>query len=178
MVHGSGREERARVVGEQARKGSRASARVNALPPCDVVKYVAIYTGDWRHWRLGSERVRTTLFLPFLALSPGLPNSRPSALIMSSTNPCTGRSGLPDQKSIREIPVSAWAMQNRNCESPPCTSLYPSNLSNVLFSLFCHLFYRWYPISWKTGLSTALREPPSNNRLTRYGCMILFIIWI
>lgn len=142
-------EKREREVGEQARKGSRALARVSTLPPRDVVKYVAIYTGDWRHWRLGSERVRAPLFFPFLALSPGLPNSHPFALIMSSSNPRAGKSGLPDQKSIREIPMSAWAMQNRNCETPPHTSLYPSNLFNVLFSLFYHLFYRWYSISWK-----------------------------
>lgn len=129
-------------AGEQARKGSRASARVNALPPRDVVKYVAIYTGDWRHWCLGSERMRASSppFHPFLALSPGLPNSCPSALIVSSFNPCAGWSGLPDQKSIREIPVSAWAMQNRNDETPPCPSFYPSNLSTILFSLFFHLF--------------------------------------
>lgn len=44
------REERERRV---ARKGGREQAR--APLPRDVVKYVAIYTGDWRHWRLGSE---------------------------------------------------------------------------------------------------------------------------
>lgn len=65
---------------EQTRKGAGASARASALPPRDVVKYVAIYTGDWRHWRLGSERVRAPPpFPPFLALSPGLPNFHPSA---------------------------------------------------------------------------------------------------
>lgn len=65
---------------EQTRKGAGASARASALPPRDVVKYVAIYTGDWRHWRLGSERVRAPPPLPpFLALSPGLPNFHPSA---------------------------------------------------------------------------------------------------
>lgn len=112
---GSGRKERARETSEQARKGSRASVRVSALPPRDVVKYVAIYTGDWRHWRLGSKRARArSLLSPFLALFPGLPDSRPSVLIMSSSNPCAGRGGLPDQKSIWGIPVSAWAMQNRN----------------------------------------------------------------
>lgn len=109
MVHGNDREERAWEAGEQARKGGRVSARTSALPLRDVVKYVAIYTGDWRHWRLGSERVRAfplPPFFPFLVLSPDLPNSHPSALIMSSSNPCAGRSGLPDQKSIREIPMS------------------------------------------------------------------------
>jgi len=129
--------------GEQTRKGVTASARASALPPRDVVKYVAIYTGDWRHWRLGSERVRALPFSPFLALYPGLSNSHrtsPPALIVSSSNPCVDKSSLLDQKSIREIPVSIWAMQNQNSR----TSLYPLNLSIVLFfsSFFCHPFYR------------------------------------
>lgn len=97
MVRCSVREEGGGMGEQRVRKGDRAGSRTSALPPRDVVKYVAIYTGDWRHWCLGSERV-------LLSLSPGLPNS-PPALIVSASNPCAGESGLPDQKSIREIPV-------------------------------------------------------------------------
>lgn len=120
------------------------------LPPRDVVKYVAIYTGDWRHWRLGSKRARArSLLSPFLALFPGLPNSRPSVLIMSSSNPCAGRGGLPDQKSIWGIPVSAWAMQNRNrVRFLPALLFILQIYLSFFFLFFLHLFYRWYPISW------------------------------
>lgn len=103
MVRCSVREEGGGMGEQRVRKGDRAGSRTSALPPRDVVKYVAIYTGDWRHWCLGSERVLLSLSpVPF----PDLPNS-PPALIVSASNPCAGGSGLPDQKSIREIPVPA-----------------------------------------------------------------------
>lgn len=140
MVHDSGREERAREAGERARKGSRVSTRVNALPSRGVVKYVAIYTGDWRHWRLGSKRVRpfpTPAFSPFLALSPGLPNSRPY-MIVSSSNPCANRSDLPDQKKAfgKSWYLPEWCKIETVWDSSPHFSLYPLNLSIVIFSLF------------------------------------------
>lgn len=63
-------EEEGRDGEDRGRERVAELARTSALPPRDVVKYVAIYTGDWRHWRLGSERVP----YPLLRCYPPVPN--------------------------------------------------------------------------------------------------------
>lgn len=45
----------AEVMEREGGGGRGWLACTSTLLPRDVVKYVAIYTGDWRHWRLGSE---------------------------------------------------------------------------------------------------------------------------
>lgn len=69
--------------------------------PRYLVKYVAIYTGNWRHWRLGSKRDNT---LVRQAVRKATPNNEA----------CTNTGDWSDQKSIREIQRSVSPMQNRN----------------------------------------------------------------
>jgi len=111
--------ERERERGRGHRRGANAEdsekewqSRLAPLSPRDVVKYVAIYTGDWRHWRLGSKRAPSALRWRYplayrISLCALLSPAAPPILIPSPVNPCAGGSGLPDQKSIREIPVPA-----------------------------------------------------------------------
>lgn len=180
MVHDNGREERA---WEANRRERVVECRFAWAPfhRAVVVKYVAIYTGDWRHWRLGSKRVRPSLtpaFSPFLALSSsGLPNSRPYMIVLSS-NPCASRSGLPDQKKYSGNP--------RICLSDAKSKPLPAPLSLffkfVYYSFFLFFFAPHsideYPISWKK----LTRSPLCKNHhlakfinLTLYGILFTLI---
>lgn len=122
-------------------------ARTAPFRPRDVVKYVAIYTGDWRHWRLGSEREREAPPLPpFLALSPGLPNSHPTppALIVSPSNPCLEWLAGSKKHSGNPCSVCLSDAKSKLLDSSPHLSL-PLKFIHRSFlfpSFFYHPFYR------------------------------------
>lgn len=102
-----------------------------ALPSRDVVKYVAIYTGDWRHWCLGSERVRTSPLFPLCSFSSIIPWSTEFSPLWSRQPLTPARAGVACRikKTFGKSRCLPERCKIKAGETPPRTSLHPPNLS-------------------------------------------------
>lgn len=140
MVYGSGREERGWRPDEKGCQNVGSRERPSIAQCREICRDL--------HGRLASlaSRERTSESLPSFLLFWHYPlvyqiPTPPHALIVLSSNPCMGRSGLPDQKSIRgnrDPSVCLSDAKSNLYETLPRTSLYPSILFIVLlfFSFF------------------------------------------